>query len=111
MEHERDARIAQRVDAGSDRHLSVVTEGRDPIGVDPELLAEVKQARPGGKLDHRVQPVDHLKRGAPVIALDEAGDVLVEHLAAHPSREHVDALLSCEQAGDVAVVKQPIGAG
>ena len=48
--------------------------------------------------------------GSPVVALDQAGDVLVEHLAAQPVRDRVDELLAVEDAGDVLVVEDPLDA-
>ena len=47
-----------------------------------------------GELDHVLEVVDRLERGAAVVALDQARDVLVEHLAAQAARDHVDDLLA-----------------
>ena len=44
---ERDAGVAQRVDAGGDRQLRLAPERREAVGVDAELLAEVE--RPGAR--------------------------------------------------------------
>ena len=110
-QHERDARVAERVDAGGDRQLGVAPERGQPFLVDPELLDRVERAGAPGELDHGLEPVDRLERGAAVLALDQPRDVLVEHLAAQAARDHVDSLLAVEQARDVRVVEEPLGAG
>ena len=109
-QHERDARVAERVDARGDRQLGVAPERGQPVLVDAELLDGVERAGAPGELDHVVEPVDRLERGAAVVALDQPRDVLVEHLAAQAARDHVDSLLAVEQARDVGVVEQPLGA-
>ena len=47
----------------------------------------------------------------PAFALDEPGDVLVEHLLADACRDHVDPLLAAQDAGDVGVVEDVRRAG
>ena len=110
MQDERDAGVAQGVDAGADGELGLPSEGGDPVGVDAELVAEVELAGPAGQLDHVGRAVDRLEAAAGV-ALDEPGDVLVEHLVADPRRDHVDALLAVQDAGDVGVVEDVRRAG
>ena len=96
-QHERDARVAERVDAGGDRQLGVAPERGQPFVVDPELLGRIERARPRRELDHGLETVDRLERGAAVLALDQSRDVLVEHVAAQAARDHVDPLLAVEQ--------------
>ena len=96
---------------GGDRQLRVVPERGQPFVVDPELLDRIERAGAARELDHRVETVDRLERGAAVVALDQPRDVLVEHLAAQPAGDHVDALLAVEQPRDVRVVEEPLGAG
>ncbi len=43
-----------------------------------------------------------------VLALDQALDVLVEHRATQPARDHVDELPPVEQTADVGVVEEPL---
>ena len=104
VEDERDAGVAQRVDAGADGELGLPPEGGDPLGVDAELRAEVELAGSAGQLDHVGRAVDRLEAGTG-LALHEAGDVLVEHLVADPRRDDVDPLLAVQDAGDVGVVE------
>ena len=75
---ERDAGVAQRVDAGGDGQLGLAPERGEPVGVDAELLAEVERAGARRQLDHVGGAVDRLEARAAVLALDEPRDVLVE---------------------------------
>ena len=109
-QHERDAGVAQGVDAGGDRQLRVAAERGQPVGVDPELVHQVERAGAGGELDHRIEAVDRLEPGTAVLRLDQARDVLVEHLAAQAPGDHVDSLLAVQQPRDVGVVEQPLRA-
>ena len=111
VQDERDAGVAQRVDAGGDRQLGVAAQRGQPVVVDAELRAEVERTGAGGELDHRVEAVDRLPRRASVFALDQARDVLVEDVPPDPGGDHVDPLLAVEQPRDVGVVKQSLGAG
>ena len=104
VQHERNAGVAQRVDAGADRQLGLPPEGGDPLGVDAELLAQVELAGPAGELDHVGGAVDRLE-AATGFALHQAGDVLVQDLVADPRRDDVDPLLAVQDAGDVGVVE------
>ena len=103
--------VAKRVDAGGDRQLRVAPERGQPLVVDAELLDRVERAGPPGELDHGLEAVDRLERGAAVVALDQPRDVLVEHLAAQAARDDVDSLLAVQEPADVRVVEQPLGAG
>ena len=108
---ERDAGVAQRVDAGGDRELRLAPEGGEPVGVDAELLGHVERTGAAGQLDHVGGVVDRLERAAAVLGLDEARDVALGDLAARPRRDHVDELLAVQQPCEVAVVEDLLGAG
>ena len=107
---ERDAGVAQGVDPGADGELGLSSERRDPVGVDAELVAEVELAGPAGQLDDVGRAIDRLEAPA-TFALDQPGDVLVEHLLANSRRDHVDPLLTVQDAGDVGVVEDVCRAG
>ena len=104
MQHEWNAGVAQRVDAGGDSQLSLPPEGGDPLRVDAELLAQVELAGPAGELDHVGGALDRLE-AATGFALHQAGDVLVQDLVADPRRDDVDPLLTVQDAGDVGVIE------
>ena len=110
-QHERDAGVAERVDAGGDRKLGVAPERGQPFVVDPELIGRIERARPRRELDHGLETVDRLERGAAVLPLHQPRDVLVEHVAAQAAWDDVDPLLAVEQPGDVGIVEEPLGAG
>ena len=101
---ERDAGVAEGVDAGGDGQLRLAPERRDPLVVDAELGAEIELAGTAGQLDHVGRAVDGLEAGAR-LAFHEPGDVLAEDLLAQLRRDDVDALLAVQDAGDVGVVE------
>ena len=109
---ERDAGVAQRVDAGGDRQLRLAPERREAVGVDAELLGEVERRRraPASLITSAGSSIVW-KRAAAVLALDEARDVALGDLAAHARRDHVDELLAVQQPREVAVVEDLLGAG
>ena len=109
--HERDARIAQRIDSGADGQLGGAAERGHTVGLDAELGGDVERAGPAGELDHIGDGVDRLEAGATGFALGEPDDVLVEDLVADASGDHVDQLLAVQDAGDVLVVEHLGGAG
>ena len=111
VQHQRDAGVAQRVEAGADRQPGRRVQRRVAVGVDAELADHIERCAAAGQLDDLGFVVDRLERGVAGRALDQAGDVLVEHLAAQPVRDRVDELLAVEDAGDVLVVEDPLGPG
>ena len=86
-------------------------ERRVAVGVDAELLDEVERSVPAGQLDDVGLALDRLEDGSPLVALDQPGDVLVDHLAPDLARDGVDELLAGQDARDVLVVEHPLGAG
>ena len=109
-QHERDAGVVQRVDARGHRELRVAPERLHAVVVDPELLLQVERAGAAGELDDVVEAVDRLEARTALVALDEPRDVLGEHLLAQARRDDVDALLAVQQARDVVVVEDVLGA-
>ncbi len=83
---ERDARVAQRVDARADRELRRAAERREPPGVDAEVVLEVHLPGARRELDDVGDVVDRLEVRLAVLALHEAGDVAVGDLVAHARR-------------------------
>ena len=81
--HERDARVAQGLEARPDREPGHDVEGGDPLGGDAELLLQVEGPRPAGQLDDVGDVVDGLEARLAHLALDQAHDVLVRHAAPH----------------------------
>ena len=88
----------------------VAPVGGHAVGVDTELGGEVELAAAGGELEHVARAVDRLERRT-LVALDQPGDAVIEHLVADARRDHVDELLAVEQEAEVAVVEDVGGAG
>ena len=111
VQHQRDAGVAQRVDTGPDGEPGRRVQRRVAGGVDAELADHIQRCAAAGQLDDLGFVVDRLERGVAGRALDQAGDVPVEHLAAQPVRDRVDELLTVEDAGDVLVIEDPLDPG
>ena len=92
---QRDAGVAQRVDAGGDRQLRVAPERREAVGVDAELLAEVERAGARRQLDDVGGVVDRLEASPlPSSPLTRRVMCLSSDLAAQARGDHVDELLA-----------------
>lgn len=111
MQHQRDAGVAQRVDAGADGQPGALVERGVPVRVDPELPGQVEGPVPAGQLDDVALAVDRLEDRGAGVALHQPGDVLIGHLTPHLARDHVDELLAGQDARDVLIVEDPLGAG
>ena len=61
MAHQRDARVSQRVQAGTDRQPGARVEGSVPVGVDAELGDQVERAVAAGQLDDLALALDGLE--------------------------------------------------
>ena len=110
VQDERDAGVAQRVDARGDRQLGVAPERGQAVGVDAELLAEVERAGARRQLDDVVGLVDRLEAALPSSPLTRRVMCLSSISRRSAAGDHVDALLAVEQAADVGVVEEPLGA-
>ena len=108
---QRDAGVAQRVDAGGDGQAGDAVERGDALRRNAELRAKIERAAARRQLDHVSGIVDRFEGGASVLALHQARDVLVEHGAAEARRNDVDELLAAQDAGDVAVIEDAVGPG
>ncbi len=108
--HERDARIAERVDACADGELCRAVERAQALRRDAELGPRVEGPAARRELEHVALALDRLEAGA-VVALHEARDVLVEDRMPAARRDHVDQLLAVEEPADVVVVEDVFGAG
>ena len=109
--HQRDARVAQGVDAGADRQAGGAVQGRVARGLDAEFLDHVQRRTAAGQLDDAGLVVDRLEDGILPGLLDQAGDPLVDHRRAEPLRDQVDELLAAQDPADVLVVEHPLDAG
>ena len=111
LQDQRDARVAERVEAGRDGHARRALQGGDPLRVDAELPNGVECLRPCCELDDVGGVVDGLEAAAPVIALDQTGDVLIEDGVPNLGRDGLDALLTTQQAPEVGGIEDPFGTG
>ncbi len=110
--HQRDAGVAQRVDPGRDRELGVAAERRSRSACRPRTPRRGRAPRRApASLITSAAPSIVSKRGRAVVALDQPRDVLVEDLVAQVRGDHVDELLAVQDAREVAVVEDALGAG
>ncbi len=84
---EREAGVAQRVQARADRQPGAVVERRVAFGVDAELLNGVEGSVTAGQLDDVPFAFDRLEDGFAAVALHQPGDVLVGYLAPNLTRD------------------------
>ncbi len=98
--HQRDARVAQRVDPGGDGELCGDVQRVHPLGGDAKLLGQIEISAPPGQFDRVGGVVDDLK-GRPGFALDQAGDPPRGHLPALITGHRVDELIAAQDALDV----------
>ena len=108
--HQWDARVAHGVETGAEGEPGDTVEGDVAFGFDAELAHHVQRAHPAGELDDFSRVVDGHEAARAVLVLDDAGDVLVQHAAAEPLRDQVDALLAGQNPADVRVVEDVLHA-
>ena len=111
MHDQRDAGVAQGIEPRSYGKPGGRVQRGVAGGVDPELGDHIQRRAAAGQFDDLRLVSDRLERGASGRALDQAGDVPVDHRAAQPVRDGVDELLALEDASDVPVVEDPLDAG
>ena len=102
--HQRDARLAQGVDAGGDGELGGDVEGVDELRRHTILFDKVEWPRPAGELDDLGWVGDRFETAAAVFALDQPGDALLNHLVAEALRDEIDELLAAQDAHGVVGV-------
>ncbi len=111
MVHQRDAGVAQRVEAGADGEASDHVQRGQSLGWHSELGLQLQRAAAAGEADHLIRIVDELERAGAVLAFDHAGDVLVDHRLAEARRDYVDEALAAQQPGHVVFVEDARAAG
>ena len=111
MEHERDAGIAQRIEADADREHGGAVERGDEILRDAVLVGDVEPAGTPGQLHDVGGAVDRLEPAAAGLGLDEAGDVLVDDRVAVAHGDRVDERLPVQQDADVVVAEHVLAPG
>ena len=108
---QRNAGIAQGVDSGSNGQAGNAIERGQAIGGDAKLVFHIEWPAATGKLDDVGDIADQLEGRLAVLALHQAGDVLVEHGAAEAVGYGGDELIAVQQTRDVAVVEDVLGSG
>ena len=111
LQHQRDARVAQRLEAGADREPGRLVEGGVALGLDAEVGDPVEDRVPCRKFDHVGDAVDRLERGVAGLPLDQAGDRHVGDPLTQPHRDVVDEVLAGQDPRDVHVVEHVLDAG
>ncbi len=108
---QRDAGVAQGVEAGGDRQLRDPVESAYAFGGNSELLFQIESASTARQLDDVRDAADGFEGGVSVIALYQAGNVFVEHGAPEARGNRIDELIAAQDAGDVAIIENVIGSG
>ena len=109
--HQRDARLAQRVQASREAVLRRDVQRFHQLDRHTVLLGQVEVARTAGQLEHFGRVGDDLEAAAAVLALDQPGDALVENPLPEAFRDQVDELLAAQDAqGVVGVHQRLVGA-
>ena len=108
---QRDAGVAQGVDARSDRQLGDAVESAHAVGGNAEFLFQIESASAARQLDDVRNVVDGLKRGLSGLALHQARDVFVEHGVAEARGDQIDKLVAPQNAADVGVIENVLGSG
>ena len=86
-------------------------ERRQAVLGESEVLHEIEVALAAGELDDLVGGLDGLEAAAAALALDQPGDVFVDDGVAQRHRDGVDERVAVEDAPDVVVVEDLVGAG
>ena len=108
---QRDAGVAQCVDARGDRQLSDTVEGGHAFAGNAEFIFQIERAAAACQLDDVCDTVDGLERGLAVLALHQARDVFVEHGAAEARGDRIDELIAAQNAADVGIIEDVLGSG
>ncbi len=108
---QRDAGIAQGVEANGNRELGDAVEGGAAVGGNAEFIFQIEGASAACQLDDIGDVVDGLEGWSAVVALDQAGDVLVEHGLAQARGDEIDELIAAQNAGEIGVVENVVGSG
>ncbi len=103
--HERNAGVAQRLDAGAHRQRGGDVEHLGALAGDAELLGQVEGALAPSQADHLVSRTNRLDAGLTHVALVQAHDVLAQHALAHRLGYGLDKGLASQDAVDVSVVE------
>ncbi len=108
--HQRNAGVAQGVDAGRHRQQRRAVASRDAILRPAELACRIEAPGARRELDHLVGRIDDLEAGTAELALHQAGDPLLGHLTSDVGRNRGDELVAGEQAAEIRVVEDALGA-
>ena len=109
--HQRNARLAQRVQPGGKAVLGRNVQRLHQLGRHAVLLGQVELAGAAGQLEHLSRVGDDLEAARAVLRLDQAGDALVQDALAVALGDQIDELLAAQDAqGVVGVHQRLVGA-
>ena len=108
---QRDAGVAQCVDARGDRQLGDTVEGGHAFGGNSEFIFQIESASAARQLDDVRDIANGLEPGFSVLALHQARDVFVEHGAAEARGDRIDELIAPQNAADVGIIEDVLGSG
>ena len=111
VHHQRDACVAERVEAGSYCELARTVERRDTVGREAEVLDQIDPAGTAGQLDDVGLAVDGFEVAATGFRLHESGDLLVGDTLPQFDRDRVDELIPGEQRRHLVVSEDVRSAG
>ncbi len=108
---QRNAGIAQGIDSHGDRQLGVAVESRLAVGGNAEFTFQIERTSASCQLDDIGHIVDGFECRSAIVALHQAGNVLVEHCLPQACGDEIDELIAAQDASEVRIVKDALGAG
>src|ERR1035438_8123731 len=106
---QRDASVTQRVDSRADSQASNTVEGSQVFRRNAEFTSQIESTPATRQFDDIRHIVNGFKRGLSLFALNQAQDVLVQHVLAEVRWDGADELIAAQDAFDVAVVEDALG--
>ena len=106
---QRDSGVTQRVNARADSQASNTVESGQALGRNAEFTSQIESASATRQLDDVGHIVNGFKRGLSLLALNQAQDVLVQHVLAEVRGDGADELIAAQDAFDVAIVEDVLG--
>ncbi len=101
--------IAHCVNAHGDRQASDLIECRQALGGDSEFLLQIECATAACQLDDISDILNGVEPGLSALALDQARDAFVEHVATQVGRDRLDELFAAQNASDIAIIEDVFG--
>ncbi|MCG3121497.1 MAG: hypothetical protein ALAOOOJD_04615 [bacterium] len=109
MHDERNAGIAECVDAGADGERSDdIQRGQAVLGI-TEFTGKIEFVAPRREFDHVGGIGDGFKSAVAFFGFNETGNVFINHRTAQPHRHDVDKQLALQNALEIGIIKNALG--